>query len=741
MERLRSLEALVKELSSQLDQANTASGSEMGGSASSANSPPVAGSQHRSIDHEMTTSPTASTANSQNEFGRLVLKDANRSRYVSSGFWSRVDDELHGLKMDLAGYNSDSSAEDQHQSVPSTQELDRTPPERHGFLFRHNLASSPSDAHEFHPLPSQVPFLLNTYSENVNFFMQVVHMPTITNTIRKSRGSSSSKLAPSDEALLFSIYYAAIISMEDEDVITNFGTTKGELSLKYRLGLEHALAKADFLNHPNLTLVQALDIFLALARRHDSPRFVWMMTGLAIRMAQSLGLHRDGSHFPQLTPYEVEIRRRVWWALCFLDVRSSEDQGMDYTIVSGSFDTKFPLNLDDADFHTETRDTPPERQGLTAMSISIDMCKICDVTRQIMDRGRAPSLQEQRRLVNELYGTIERGYLRHSKDSDNNITSWVGSTCVLLTMAKMTLFINFPVLFTPASAESTIETRNRLLVAAIEVAEWNHALNAEQEARQWRWIYQTYTHWHAIVILLIEIARRPLSPTVERAWLALGSSWLIPSRGKNWDKKLQIWVPLRNLMTQVRKHRDAEIERLQGSAEAIKQTAAEDENITAPASSCPFMSQEELQEHWRSLLIIHKYSEQMQASATNCMGNSTDMASVTHGSGMSSQRSFSSLPAYGQKSECFRTSVMESQSTEVGQVFEQGVSPSFTRVPATRSGLQHLDTGSVPWLWADADPTVDVFGHDLDMNVNSETDWQDWLASARNMELNSDMIQ
>ncbi|KAJ4393606.1 hypothetical protein N0V93_002819 [Gnomoniopsis smithogilvyi] len=552
----------------------------------------------------MTTSPTASTANSQNEFGRLVLKDANRSRYVSSGFWSRVD--LHGLKMDLAGYNSDSSAEDQHQSVPSTQELDRTPPERHGFLFRHNLASSPSDAHEFHPLPSQVPFLLNTYSENVNFFMQVVHMPTITNTIRKSRGSSSSKLAPSDEALLFSIYYAAIISMEDEDVITNFGTTKGELSLKYRLGLEHALAKADFLNHPNLTLVQALDIFLALARRHDSPRFVWMMTGLAIRMAQSLGLHRDGSHFPQLTPYEVEIRRRVWWALCFLDVRSSEDQGMDYTIVSGSFDTKFPLNLDDADFHTETRDTPPERQGLTAI----------------------------------------------------------------------------------------------LLVAAIEVAEWNHALNAEQEARQWRWIYQTYTHWHAIVILLIEIARRPLSPTVERAWLALGSSWLIPSRGKNWDKKLQIWVPLRNLMTQVRKHRDAEIERLQGSAEAIKQTAAEDENITAPASSCPFMSQEELQEHWRSLLIIHKYSEQMQASATNCMGNSTDMASVTHGSGMSSQRSFSSLPAYGQKSECFRTSVMESQSTEVGQVFEQG-----------------------------------------DMNVNSETDWQDWLASARNMELNSDMIQ
>lgn len=120
--------------------------------------------------------------------------------------------------MDLAGHESDSSEEEHDQSAPSTQELDRAPSERHGFLFRHNLGSFTSDTHEFHPLPSQIPFLLNTYSENVNFFLQVVHMPTITNMVRGTRGSNSSDLSPSDEALLFSIYYAAIISMEDDDV-------------------------------------------------------------------------------------------------------------------------------------------------------------------------------------------------------------------------------------------------------------------------------------------------------------------------------------------------------------------------------------------------------------------------------------------------------------------------------------------------------------------------------------------
>lgn len=527
-------------------------------------------------------------------------------------------------------------------------------------------------------------------------------------------------------------------------VITNFGITKGELSLKYRLGLEHAFAKADFLNNPDLTLVQAFDIFLALARRHDSPRFVWMMTGLAIRMAQSLGLHRDGSHFPQLSPYEVEIRRRAWWTLCFLDVRSSEDQGMDYSIVPGSFDTEFPRNIIDSDISPETRETPPERQGLTAMTIPIDMCRICAVTRQIMDKERAPTVEEQRRLVNELYRTIERGHLQYSKESDGNITWWVSSTAIRLTMAKMTLFINFPVLFSSGSVDTTIDIRNRLLVAAIEVAEWNHALNAEHEARQWRWVYQTYTHWNAIVLLLIEIARRPLSPIVERAWLALRSSWLIPANGEAWTRKLQIWIPLRRLMAQARKHRDAEINRLRSNVQAIEETAAEDSNIPIPASLCPFLSQEELQEHWRNLFTSYKPTGRTQASTSVPMEDSSRPAIVVQGVGMPTQRHIGSLPStHGWDHDLVRTSALKSQSSpgvsaaseynlptlttnerapnfmgsQDGQVFGHDASSPFTQGTATWSGLQHFDSISMPWLWADADPTTDVFGADLVSSV------------------------
>ena len=130
--------------------------------------------------------------------------------------------QLEGLKMDtrsLAGDESDSSEDYASPGkTPSTQELERSPSERHAFLFRHNLSPSTPDLREFHPLPSQIPFLLDVFSENVNLFIQIVHIPTVTKMVRDLRGSGMTRCTPAQEALMFSIYYAAINSMEEEDV-------------------------------------------------------------------------------------------------------------------------------------------------------------------------------------------------------------------------------------------------------------------------------------------------------------------------------------------------------------------------------------------------------------------------------------------------------------------------------------------------------------------------------------------
>jgi hypothetical protein len=84
-------------------------------------------------------------------------------------------------------------------------------------LIGHNLILSVPDLSEFHPLPSQIPFLLDVYSENINVLFSIIHVPTVTKMIRELRNDMTS-LTPANEALMFAIYYSAITSMEEDDV-------------------------------------------------------------------------------------------------------------------------------------------------------------------------------------------------------------------------------------------------------------------------------------------------------------------------------------------------------------------------------------------------------------------------------------------------------------------------------------------------------------------------------------------
>ena len=552
--------------------------------------------------------------------------------------------------------------------------------------------------------------------------------------------------------------------------MTNFGTSKSDLSLKFRLGLEHALAKADFLNVPDIVLVQAFALFLSLVRRHDSPRFVWMMTGLVIRMAQYLGLQRDGTHFEHLTPFEIEMRRKVWWAVCMLDIRASEDQGTELSIASGSFDTKIPLNINDEDIDPETKQMPTERDGVTDMSFARIWFGIGEITRQMMAHSAKDGLaglEDQSRLLSEIYQKFEEGYCQYTPES-GNIAYWVGVTIARLVMAKMTLIIFLPVLFSSPSEHFSDDVRTKLLISAIEVAEYNHALNAEQACKQWRWVFQTYTHWHAIVYLLIEISRRPWSPIVERAWAALHSSWLIPDQTPI-DKNLRIWVPLRKLMDKARKHRNAELNRLRADQQAAARLEMADQKIPVPSSSGRFStgsSVDVFRERWRQLVAMpegagdgantsESYGADVAAPSmpTAYTNQPTGRLSDAYSPGvLDSNMTFEPnyLGTGGQQADQTLDSAnikdLQSATTAItsSQVASaQAIAPSydpFSTVPSDWSDGRAAGPGSVPWLWADAEPSVDMFSNlivnpiDVNMDLNSEVDWYNWVESAKGME-------
>ncbi|KGO78399.1 Transcription factor, fungi [Penicillium italicum] len=766
MERLHNLESLVQELRIQLEQAKSVVNSAAEGSSG-------VGSPEGSAHDRQSNPSSVSTANVQNKFGRLVLQDSNRSRYVSSGFWSRVNDELDGIRADTRGLpvgGPDTSDDEASPDMtPSTQELDRTPAERHGFLFGHNLSPFSPNLTELHPLPSQIPFLLDVFSENVNIIFRIVHLPTVKNMVRDWRAREMKGLTPANEALMFAIYYAAVTSMEEEDILLNFGATKAELNLKYRQGLEHALSRADFLNVPDFVLVQAFAIFLTLARRHDSPRFVWMMTGLLIRMGQALGLHRDGTHFDYLSPFEIEMRRRVWWTLCVLDVRSSEDQGTDYTITKASFDTKIPLNLNDTDLDPKSKETPQARDAVTDMSVARVTFGMCEVTRQMMAHGfkdEAPSLEEQDRLLQQIYQGLERDFLQYSTES-GNIKYWVIVIVARLLLAKMTLLIYLPLLFSSPNEDFSEDLRTKLLVSSIEVAEYNHALNNERACRHWRWVFQTYTHWYSIVYMMLEISRRPWSPLSERAWVALHSPWLIPNQS-HMERNLRIWIPLRKLMTKARKHRDIEFERLRNDSQAVQQFEQDYCVAPIPSSTGPFPpgsnSADLFLDQWRQLLTHpDKPNHDALAPRLNIVNPSNSLlhiASTTqsnvHPDPKTSQNfypAFTTEPRYlaaGEQQFGYEVSNIASTNFDSVMPPNSGIRLG-TENPAT-SPYSHLSIAPaarfdghlaipavVPWQWSEEGILSDFTSTsgdqaDSNMGMDEEVNWYNWAASAKDIE-------
>lgn len=530
----------------------------------------------------------------------------------------------------------------------------------------------------------------------------------------------------------------------------NFGSSKTDLNLKYRLGLEHALAKADFLNSPDMILVQALITFLCLARRHDSPRFVWMMTGIVIRMAQYLGLQRDGSNFKQLTPYEIEMRRRVWWCVCMLDLRASEDQGTELAIASGSFDTKIPLNINNKDICPDSQAMPVESTGLTDMSMGRCQAGLLNTMRQLMflaAKDDAASMEVKSRMLSQIYQQYEEGFLQYIPKV-GNIEYWVGVTVARLVMAKMTLIVFLPVLFTSPSDDLSDELRSKLLVSAIEVAEYNHALNAEQECRKWRWIFQTYTHWHAIVYLMIETSRRSWSPIVERAYVALHSSWLIPDQS-SMNKNLRIWVPLRKLMANVRKHREAELNRLKADPEAALRLEMEDQQLPIPSSPSSLSKGPEessthtFQQVWRQLVAmpaeINSGIHMPKASSTTLPDpplNTNTIGPISSAPSYQPDSSGSRPVCTGFYTEQFAPAMAPYDHSNSASGQPDGASVnSFPLVSVDWSGAGSTGLGGVPWLWADPDPPVDLSPSlDMNLDLDGEFDWYNWVQSATGLE-------
>ncbi|KAF2677348.1 hypothetical protein K458DRAFT_424013 [Lentithecium fluviatile CBS 122367] len=557
MDRLKRLEGVVQSLNAQVEEHEQEAAErekKREGSASDQGCPNEARESRRSVVADN------SVEGLETRFGRLVV-DQGRSRYINNSFWASLNNEVEDLKSILIEQSDDEEDQDSPDTGYSSQ--------HQGFIF--GYSSTNVDMLSLHPTPERALEFWAIYKENVDPLVKVLHIPTFEPVLLDAIAHPE-KASKSLEPLMFAMYYGAVTSITPKDSVEQWGEERNTLLQKYRFGLEQGLARANFLFCDEMVILQAFVVFLILLRRNDDARKIWTLTGLAVRIAQTLGIHRDGSHFG-LSPFEIEMRRRLWWQVCILDARSSEDHGCDPTIVEAQFDTKMPLNVNDTDLDPNMAEMPEERRGFTDMTFCLIRFEVTNIFRRILyvppGNERCNmffanlTVPEKEKWISDCHQRLEDKYLR---DCDMTIPlCWVTATISRLVMSKMWLIVYHPHQRRDGGASLPQETKDKLFITSLENIEYSILLETEARTMKWGWLFRTYVQWHAIAFLLSELCVRTKGEAVDRAWRALEATagrWWFPLQDTSPFSKGQagcLWKPLRKLMAKARAAREKEL--------------------------------------------------------------------------------------------------------------------------------------------------------------------------------------
>ena len=107
----------------------------------------------------------------------------------------------------------------------------------------------------------------------------------------------------------------------------------------------HLLWMSNSLVRPTIDAICAMCYFAAYLNYEGRVEELWSVLGMNVRMAQSMGLHRDPSIVSNLPVAEADSRRRLFWTIAATETAFSTVFGRPDGL--GFFDCKLPKNISD----------------------------------------------------------------------------------------------------------------------------------------------------------------------------------------------------------------------------------------------------------------------------------------------------------------------------------------------------------------------------------------------------------
>ncbi|KAI5819312.1 fungal-specific transcription factor domain-containing protein [Pyronema omphalodes] len=258
---------------------------------------------------------------------------------------------------------------------------------------------------------SEVDRLVDAYFRNHNPLFRVLHQPTFRRQLEQFKEN------PEGVEILWLGLLMVVMS-----IAIKIHDASGEPPIKlpsntdtittwhaFRSAAEQCLVVGEYTKKLYVHTVQTL-ILLCLGTTDDNS---WLHMGSVIRIAMSMGLHRDPGQFPAISPGEAEIRRRLWTQITCIDLLTSIQIGLPSMVNQDECDTRLPMNLNDDDISEDTVTLPPERgkEQITDVCYMISKAsmahKLCEVIKQVNSVKARPPYEQILKLEKEINSVYE----------------------------------------------------------------------------------------------------------------------------------------------------------------------------------------------------------------------------------------------------------------------------------------------------------------------------------------------
>lgn len=320
--------------------------------------------------------PESETDGVTKSFGILKV-DAEKQRtfYVGEAHWAALLSEIGEVKNYFVQHKKE--YETQMEKVEQARKsMGADVGAGPALLFGSTIP--PSRAEILAQLPSRYmsDILVGRYFNTFDPATHILHGPSFQRQYNQ-HWADPSKSSIVWVAMLFAMMRLAMLSYGREgDEPPEFRGKCQDLAANYRTQMAHCLITADY-TKPHNFIIETLIFHLhaEYTSNRDAETSVWVLVGMIARLAMRMGYHRDAKFFPNLTPFQGEMRRRVWTFVRSADLLFSFQAALPSMIRIGDSDTDLPRNLYDDEFGEDSTSLPPARPASEATPISYMIAK------------------------------------------------------------------------------------------------------------------------------------------------------------------------------------------------------------------------------------------------------------------------------------------------------------------------------------------------------------------------------